>query len=255
MFRTINRNSVFPLLVLSALAAPLAGACSSNGGDSQAANAEVLDPTQAHYGNTDAEWGALWWKWIYETPRTADDAGTPNCAIPFLDPTGASCGVGQSGDVFFLAGAPGGTVVRDKCEVPSGKAIFFPIFNFAADNGGVPPAMQLTDSANMALVQNEMAGVDVSSLSADFDGAPITNLARFATQVTKYSYIVPPEPNTYTCAGEPGVTGPVDPSYAAGYYIMLSPPTPGAHTLHFTGTSNSSHPSVNIDITYHLTVK
>ena len=221
----------------------------------QAASAPVLDPTQSHYGNTDAEWGALWWKWIYELPQTANDAGMPNCVIPFQDPTGANCAVGQSGDVFFLAGTSGGTVVRDKCAVPAGKAIFFPIFSFAVDNGGVPSAMQRSNSALMGIVQSDMAGVQVASLSAEFDGLPITNLAQFATPVTKFSYTLPPEPNVYTCEGETGVTGTITPSYAAGYYIMLAPPAAGAHVLHFAGTSTITKPPAKIDVTYNFKIQ
>ncbi len=253
MHRTIRRNiALLPLLVLATLAAPFTGCSSSN--STQAGTAQVLDPTQPHYGNTDAEWGALCRQWVYQLPQSTDDAGMPDCNIPFQDPTGAHCTDGQSGDVFFLAGASGGTVERDQCAVPSGKAIFFPIFNFVADNGGVPPAMQLSDSALMGQVQTGMAGVSVGTLSAEFDGLPIANLASFATPVTQYKYTLPPEPNVYTCEGETGVTGPVSPSYAAGYYIMLPPPAPGAHVLHFAGTSTTSNPHVMVDVTYRFTI-
>jgi len=257
MLRKTNRaTALLHFLALSTLAAPFTASCSSSSnGSSPAANSLVLDPTQPHYGNTDSEWGALWWKWVYELPQSLDDAGMPNCFIPFQDPTGANCPVGQSGDVFFLAGTTGGTVVRDKCVVPSGKAIFFPIFNFVDDNGGVPPAMQVSDSTLMGSVQTEMAGVEVSSLSAEFDGVSISNLASFATQITQFSYTLPPEPNTYTCEAETGVTGTVNPSYAAGYYVMLSPPSSGPHTLHFAGTSKNTVQADTIDVTYHLTVQ
>jgi len=240
-----------PLLILSTLAAPFAASCSSS---SPTTAAQALDPTQSHYGNTDSEWGALWWQWLYQLPQSADDAGMPICSIPFQDPTGANCAAGQSGDVFYLAGTTGGTVVRDQCHVPLGKAIFFPIFTFVDDNGGVPAAMQQSDSALTEQVQNGVAGVAVSSLSAEFDGRPIANLASFATQVTQFSYTLPPEPNVYTCEGQNGVTGAVSPSYAAGYYIMLAPPVAGAHVLHFAGTSAASNPPAMIDVTYKLTI-
>jgi hypothetical protein len=243
-------------LVLATLVASVTASCSSSGNNSQGgASSVALDPTQPHYGNSDSEWGALWWKWVYQLPQSLNDAGMPACFIPFQDPTGANCGDGQSGDVFFLAGTSGGTVVRDKCVVPSGKAILFPIFNFASDNGGVPTAMQMSDTGLQSLVKSAMAGVQVSSLSAEFDGTSIPNLASYATQITQFSYTLPPEPNIYTCQGEPGVTGVVDPSYAAGYYVMLAPPSTGAHTLHFAGTSNASNPPVMVDVTYHLTIQ
>jgi hypothetical protein len=242
-------------VVAGTLALSLAAGCSSSSSGGQAAAVgQVLDPTQSHYGNTDDEWGALWWKWIYELPQT--DA--KNCIIPFLDPTGEHCTYGQptasSGDVFFLAGTTGGTVVRDKCVVPSGKALFFPIVTYTADNGGLPPSMVQPDSKLMATVQSQMDGVPVSGLSASFDGVAITNLERFRTQVTQFSYTLPPEPNVYTCQGQTGVTGSVSPAYAAGYYIMLSPPPPGAHTLHFAGSIPAAMPPM-VDVTYHFTIK
>jgi len=244
--------SLLRLFVLSALAAPFTPGCSGSG--NQAATAQVLDPTQSHYGQTDSEWGALWWQWIYQLQETPS---TGNCVIPFQDPTGAHCTDGQSGggDVFFLAGTAGGTVVRDKCVVPSGKAIFFPILSSSYDNAGVPAAMQLSDAALMAALQSFLNGVSVSSLSAEFDGLPIENLARFETQVTQFSYTLPADPNVYSCEGEPGVTGSVSPSYAAGYYIMLPPPAPGAHVLHFAGSSPASNPPVTVDVTYNFTIQ
>jgi hypothetical protein len=239
-------------VALATLAASVIASCSSN---SPAPSGAALDPTQAHYGHTNAEWGTLWWQWIYQTPQSVDDAGMPSCSIPFLDPTGADCAIGQSGDVFFLAGTQGGTVVRDQCDVPAGKAIFFPIFTFANDNGGVPVPMQQSNSALMAQVQTEMTGVQVSSLSAEFDGAAISNLGSYATPVTQFSYTLPAEPNIYTCQGAMGVAGSVNPSYQAGYYVMLAPPAAGAHTLHFAGTSTSTSPAVKVDVTYHFTIR
>jgi hypothetical protein len=250
--RVIENAPWRPFLVLSTLAgASLAAGCSSS--STQAASVQILDPTQAHYGNTDDVWATLWWKWIYELPQTESDAGMPNCVVPVQDPTGANCAVGQSGDVFFLVGDTGGTVVRNQCVVPSGKAIFFPILSFDTDNGGVPVSMQLSDTAMMGVTQNQLD--NVTGLSAEFDGVPITNLGRFKTQVTKFSYTLPPEPNTYTCEGATGVTGVIDPSYAAGYYIMLAPPPAGTHVLHFAGSSPKSQPPFMLDVTYNFTVK
>jgi hypothetical protein len=238
------------------LAASLTAGCGASGTRNTGSSVEVLDPTQPHYGNSDDEWGALWWKWIYELPQTAAaDGGAPNCIIPFLDPTGADCAVGQSGDVFYLAGTGGGVVVRDKCVVPAGKAIFFPILSFSADNAGVPAAMQLPETGLMGYVQKQLDGIPSAGLSAEIDGVPIANLARFKTKVTKFSYTLPPEPNVYTCEGATGVTGLVDPSYAAGYYIMLAPLVQGAHTLHFAGSSPATNPPIMVDVTYHLTIE
>jgi hypothetical protein len=250
--RRMERSaSLFCFVFLASLTA----GCGASGTRNTGATVEVLDPTQPHYGNSDGEWGALWWKWNYELPQmAAADGGAPNCIIPFQDPTGANCAVGQSGDVFYLAGTTGGTVVRDQCVVPKGKAIFFPIITFSADNAGVPAAMQLSDTDLMGYVKTQLDETPVAGLSAAFDGTPIPNLASFRTQVTKFSYTLPPEPNLYTCDGQTGVTGLVDPAYAAGFYVMLAPPPPGAHTLHFAGRAATTPPLMQ-DVTYHFTIQ
>jgi hypothetical protein len=241
--------SVVRFAVLSALGALLTPGCSGNGNGGSASSAEALDPTQMHYGFSDDVWGTKWWQWIYQTPQTN------GCNIPFLDPDGSHCTDGQSGDVFFLAGTQGGKIERDKCAVPSGKAIFFPIINPTADNEGVPTAMQLTPSGLMGYVQTQMEGVAVSSLSAEFDGVAITDLGRFKTQIMQYTYTLPPEPNIYTCEGDKGLTGTVSPAFEAGYYIMLAPPAPGAHVLHFAGSSPMTTPPVMVDVTYKFTIQ
>jgi hypothetical protein len=244
----VRRVFPFGFSIVATLVAALGAGCGSSGSGSEG-SADVLDPTQPHYGNTDAQWGVEWWQWVYQLPETAN-----SCIIPFEDPTGANCGYGQSGDVFFLAGTSGGTAVRDQCVVPAGKAIFFPILSFSADNGGVPASMQLSPTALQGVVQTEVDGVPVSGLSAEFDGKPIVNLAQFKTAVTQFSYTLPPEPNVYTCGGATGVTGIIDPSFEAGFYVMLPPPAPGAHTLHFAGNSPATSPAFMLDVTYHLTV-
>lgn len=238
---------------LSALAVFLAAGCgSSDAGSPAVAAVDVpLDPAEAHYGHTDDEWGALWWKWIYELPQKDPN----NCNIPFMDPTGEHCQDGQSGDVFYLAGTGAGSATRDQCTVPSGKAIFFPILSFSADNGGIPPDQQHSATELQSLVQSELDSVPVSGLSAEFDGKAIKDLGRFKTNVSEFDYTLPAEPNFYSCMGATGVTGKIEPAYAAGVYVMLPPQAAGKHTLHFAGDSPASSPPVSLDVTYHFTVK
>jgi hypothetical protein len=106
----------------------------------------------------------------------------------------------------------------------------------------------------MASVTSQLDAVPVAGLSATIDGVAIPNLGRFRTQVTQFNYTLPAEPNVYDCQGQTGVTGSVDPAYAAGYYIMLSPPPPGAHTLHFAGSIPAAMPPT-VDVTYHFTIQ
>jgi hypothetical protein len=57
--------------------------------------------------------------------------GAPDAANPVLDTTGQYCGQLQVDRVWFLAGTFGpGTAVRS-CDIPAGKARFFPLINNA----------------------------------------------------------------------------------------------------------------------------
>jgi hypothetical protein len=246
-----------PLLLSSILAISLAVGCGSSDKSTASSSPRVLDPTQTHYGHTADEWGALWFKWLYELQQPASAlTDHTTCVIPFHDPTGASCTDGQTYDVFFLAGTDSATVVRNKCTIPAGKAILVPILNYDADNAGVAPAMQMSDTFLQTYVKTQMDGA--TGMSATMDGAEIPNVASYRTQITKFSYTLGPEPNFYTCLGETGanaVTGPVPTSYAAGFYLLLAPPAVGAHTLHFTGNSPASMPAYSVDVTYNFTVQ
>jgi hypothetical protein len=62
---------------------------------------------------------ARWWKWALSAP---DDRS------PVADTTGEHAGWKQPTDVWFLAGTYGGRVTR-RCEVPSGRPLFFPVIN------------------------------------------------------------------------------------------------------------------------------
>ncbi len=240
--------------IIGLLSAALAGCGDDKETTDEApAKAEVLDPAEVHYGKTYSEWNADWYRWIYEAQY--DD----ECRLPVIDGTGANCDVGQSSDVFFLAGnyaaEPGTpvTVVRDDCVAPASKAVFFPLFNTAADNGGVPVEMQLDAEALEASATGFLESVDPEKLVAEVDGEAIPDLGRFKTDVVEFSYELPAEPNFYSCLGATGVTGAVDPSYAAGYYIMLGPLSAGTHEIRF-GLDQPDDLFSSL-ITYNLTVQ
>jgi hypothetical protein len=59
-------------------------------------------------GQSYSQWAAAWWQW---------SLGISAANNPMLDTTGEDCGLGQSGDVWFLAGAWGnnpGPFVQDE---------------------------------------------------------------------------------------------------------------------------------------------
>src|SRR5262249_35380232 len=140
------------------------------------------------------------------------------------DPTGAGCGVGQFGPVFFLVGAGGGgAATRDQCRVPAGKALFFPLvnaFDVHTPGDGLDTPRQLWDDLHVT------HGFGLSELHASIDGVPFTNLA---PATTPYRACAGPVAG---CAPSFSLTFPADnffglpagtyaPTVADGVYLLL----------------------------------
>jgi hypothetical protein len=210
-----------------------------------AAAVQPLDPTVAHFGKTYAEWAAAWVKWVYEWPVTAE------CRDPIADPTGELCTLYQddTGPVLFLAGTWGGGVSRrDKCKVPPGKALLVPILVAFQDNGGVPVASEKTDAQlkHSAEVQADA----MTELGFSLDDQPLQPLDSYAVRAAPYEYTLPPEPNIYTCQGNPGVNGTFG-GYTSGYFVLLPPLSSGPHKIAMSGQySPPGEPSFKLDVRY-----
>ena len=244
--------AVFPaaLLLLSATAS---------------AQSFIAQPETHPLGLTYQQWSAKWWQWAWHIPFDSN---------PIFDTTGASCGIDQSGPVWFLAGTSGFSAERD-CTVPAGKMIFFPIINLGNDY----PCLDLTKTPpridpnfqpgpGQSLEQFLTIGygsifgarqyIDhVTAVSAALDGVPIQNLT------------VPPDNNKYRVTspmfvfnGDPSLlkwdscVGPWHLAVSDGYWIMLKPLSPGPHTLTFSGTETfPGSPSFPVTVTYNLTIE
>ncbi len=220
------------------------------GGSAGSAGFAILDPTQEHYGKTYGAWSGAWWKWIYELPG-------PD--FPVVDTTGAHCALGQSGDVFFLAGTTSSETVTRTCTIPAGKALFFPLANLAGDNGGVPQAEWSTDQELKDWVTETLT--TVTELSVEIDGEAVgTTVADFAAYKTgpdQFSYTVPDTAdNYYRKLWETDFSGLVDPSFAGGYHLMLAPLSAGSHVIHLhTKIMVDPQSPFEFDVTYNLTVQ
>ncbi len=197
-------------------------------------------PLQSHpYGKTYGEWSNAWWKWAFSIPASVN---------PLLDTTGVHCGEGQSGPVWFLAGTlGGGSVTRDKCIVPTGKALFFPIANTQQDN--ICPPASYTVAQLRQLATDTINAVDVNRLAAKVDNTPIQNLQNYRVGSNNPAYsVILPSDNLYS-SGCGTSEGTYYPAVSDGYYLMLVPLPPGSHTIHFTASD------FGINVTYILTVK
>ena len=189
-------------------------------------NPRIAQPNAAVEGLTYGEWSALWWRWAL---------GQPADTNPLLDTTGANCSLGQSGHVWFLAGAFSGTFVRDQCVIPTGTSLFFPVANaFCAAEGSF--------AQMRACATQFLAGV---TYSAEIDGRAVQELGRYRVLSPEFELELPVN-NVFGV--DPGIYAP---AASDGVFLLLNPLSPGLHTIHFTATFAGSEP---LDITYHLLV-
>jgi hypothetical protein len=197
-------------------------------------NPGVLPPNSAPQGLTYGEWSARWVKWAYE-------ATTANS--PLLDTTGANCGYGQSGHVWFLAGTfNSGTAIRD-CRIPPGEMLFFPVGNGFCAGDGLDFAGERDCATQFA------AGL--SNLRVEVDGIALKSLNAPLTD-NYYRALSPPYDlvlGADNIFGAPA--GSYTPGAADGVYIMLAPLSPGFHTIHIHADTSDGKA---IDVTYRLTI-
>jgi hypothetical protein len=199
---------------------------------------------------TYAELGAEWWQWAVQAPA-ADN--------PLLDSTGEKCRVGQQGPVWFLAGTLGsGEPTTRVCEVPAGKAIFFPVINnvyFAFLND--PPETRTADFARTEAEMNCDSN-SIRGLSVTIDGKPVAKPARFVTSGDQ-SPIFQAQLPTDNILGATAQDIPellLSPAAHKGFYIYVKPLAPGLHTIAWTATWDCSFDPMlfSENVLYKLTV-
>jgi hypothetical protein len=196
-------------------------------------------PQAVQLGQPAEELTAEWWQWVYSIPQTVN---------PVLDQNGEDCVMGQRGDVWFLAGAFGGTVTRT-CSVPEGKVLFFPVMNlsfFDSPNACGQGPESYTVKEMRAAVAASIDGA--TDLSVTLDGRPVRNIHRVRSKVFEVSM---PGDNLYGFFGIPCAGGVYSPAVDDGYYAHLNPLKPGPHTLHIHAEAVGG---VLLDVTYNLTV-
>jgi hypothetical protein len=210
-----------------------------------AGNNGKVEDGEGKYANLTAQW----WQWVFAQP--AVDTGGTN-TNPVLDTTGAyatagqTSGIGPGNRFFFLAGTFGGAATRT-VTVPAGKALFFPVFNFEADNAVDPPTNNTVPQLR-AIVEDSID--ELASMSATFDGQPVVV---FRVKSPTFSYTLPAVDSLYQYFGlvGPQFEGTVKPAVSDGYWAFVAPPSSGAHTVQFTASSTSGFA---LSVTYFLTV-
>ena len=171
-------------------------------------------------GKTYGQWEAAWWTW----------------ATSAVDPLNSStCDTTQTGNVFLLAGTSGGEKTRT-CTIPSGKYLYFPLVNttYWNDDGTAKKAMLPVING---LMDNTL------QLRAVLDGKPLVPTYKLWQQrVTSPFYKL-----TFTAGNSFGAKPGTWDAIAVGYYAMLTPLTPGTHTLEFGGIVENPKQSGGFD--------
>jgi len=229
--------------VLTSITAIVASAPALAGAGAQANSNPGVIPNR---GNQYSDLAAKWWQWAYSFPR-AD--------VPFLN-TGGTVDVTahQTGHVWFLAGSNSSPTIRSAMTVPTGVQLFFPMANFVNDYpcpsefGFEPPPGEtlehfLQRTGNEAL---DFFVPDPTTLFAEIDGVPLKSLAVYRATSDLFHFTADPALSTFL---DPCITGSVQDGVSIGYWLLLTPLTPGMHTLHFGA------PTFGQDITYVVTVR
>jgi len=125
---------------------------------------------------------------------------------PGTDPTGAMCGFGQSGPVFFLP-----RLLADPnftCVIPTNTAVFVPIVNGACSTVEAPPFFGRDEAELRAC-----AAADVESVfdvSATVDGIAVEPMEDYRTSTPLFTFNFT-ENNIFEAA--PGVANAVGDGY------------------------------------------
>lgn len=225
-----KENQTIRYILVSLLTLYLGQAYSAGQETYVSADAPVSGISQNTYAN-------MWWQWAASMPRKDS---------PVWDRTGSKCAVNQAGPVWFLAGGYGSSLIHRKCEIPSGKFIFFPVINevIYPESAKDKPSCESVKKS-VAIDNNHLI-----SFKVIVDGHKYVNPAffRHASEKCFDLYSRVPGAQKYP---------PVYPTATDGYWVMLKPLSKGKHEISFRAEYNSGssdYGNMEQDISYSLIV-
>ena len=228
--KSVSRRAVLGALALGSTLGLVAAARTASANISL-----VYPPISFPAGKSYSQLAASWWQWALTQPTATS---------PLVDTTGANCAAGQSGAVWFLAGALDSTPVSRKCTVPYGKTIVLPIVNAAYFAFASDPPEQKTES----FLRSQVTYIEgATNLRAEVDGLTVWNPSAYREKSVLFGLTLPAD-NVY---GLPAGFR-LEPSVDEGYYIAMQPLLPGRHTVHVHGEVPGGFVS---DVTYDLVVR
>jgi hypothetical protein len=225
--------------------------------DDRGSDVVIVPPDARPFGMSYGEWSVRWWQWLIMLPLDPVSTSTPD-HTPFDWPNTKDCSTAQVGPVWFLVGL-GPDPATVTCDIPAGKALFFPIVNVECSSLELDPFLGQTPTARHDCAENGLnlngnvrdTGID---MTVTIDRVRINDLKRFRAQSPDFDFAVPPD-NILSIPGHT-VPGSFGQSTADGFYLMLAPLHAGKHTIHFAASLNTGPlAGFKIDTTYNLTVK
>jgi hypothetical protein len=199
------------------------------------------------FGLSQVEWSELLWRYIYAQPLDHS---------PFLDTTGADCGRGQFGPVWFLPSVPGATLgatVTRSCTIPRHRAIILQLASAMNDYPCPDPTFKPAPGQSLFdfLLEPIAPGIDgVTGFEATLDGVTIhdpLSYRRTSSHVFLFKGNSSLNPGFDVC-----VTGHLQEAVSDGYYLMFEPLAPGPHTIVVNGHDMHGTP---VTLTEQLTIQ
>jgi hypothetical protein len=208
-------------------------------------NPGVIPPHARAHGLSYAEWGVQWWRWAYSFPL----AEFPPSQSGELD-----CDLGQSGSVWFLAGTVGQGPVMRSCTIPAGKPLFFPIVSYLNDYPCPDPNFQPPPGQTLEqfLTEGAQAVINlVTQLEVVVDGQALNDLFSYRATSRLFTFTADPS----LVAFDSCVTGTPQVGVTDGYWILMNPLPPGAHTVFFRAVIDfGGGNTFEVQVTYNLTI-
>ncbi|MEP6574508.1 MAG: hypothetical protein ABJD11_17535 [Gemmatimonadota bacterium] len=243
-----TRTSVFLALAVVAASAcdttsPAGDAGSALAPRTNAASIALAFPDNARpYGTSTVDWSVNWWRWALSAPTAVN---------PILDLTGADCGVGQQGPVWYLASIITGSGTRT-CTIPHGKALGINLSGILNDYPCPDPNFHPApgESLQEFLTAGAKGVVDlVDGLTLTVDGQSVEGL--FARRNTSRLIHFTGDSSLQTSI-DGCITGTEQSAVVDGYFIILKPLAGGSHSITFTASDTHG---VMTSVTWNLVVE
>jgi hypothetical protein len=189
-------------------------------------NQRVFPLSSNPFGSSYKRYSIAFWKWLASIPADKN---------PVTDQTGERCGVGQVGHLLFnLVFSDIGGAER-ACTLRAGQHLLIPVnvafFSKAefpdADDAELERLAKEDESSNPDLFLS-VDGIEFSELRPTA-GESLGDLEGFRVPSGPFDVIISAD---HPFGVEPGPTRAV----SDGYWVILEPLEPGAHTIEFGGT-------------------